>query len=111
VQESDAGGKVTFTTIFPAAYSGRWPHIHFEVYSSLDDATSARSKLKTSQLALPQKACELVYATSGYEQSVSNLAQTSLDSDMVFSDGYASQLATTSGTVDSGMAVKLNVGV
>jgi hypothetical protein len=42
---------------------------------------------------------------------VSNLAQTSLDSDNVFSDGYASQLATTSGTVDSGIAVKLNVGV
>ena len=32
VQESEADGKVTFKTIFPAAYSGRWPHIHFEVY-------------------------------------------------------------------------------
>jgi protocatechuate 3,4-dioxygenase beta subunit len=28
VQESDASGKVTFKTIFPAAYDGRWPHIH-----------------------------------------------------------------------------------
>jgi protocatechuate 3,4-dioxygenase beta subunit len=111
VQESDAGGKVTFKTIFPAAYSGRWPHMHFEIYSSLGDATSAGSKLKTSQLALPKDACELVYATSGYEQSVSNLAQTALDSDMVFGDGYASQLATTTGTVDGGMSVKLNVGV
>jgi protocatechuate 3,4-dioxygenase beta subunit len=111
VQESDAGGKVTFKTIFPAAYAGRWPHIHFEVYSSLADATAAGSKLKTSQLALPKEACELVYATGGYEQSVSNLAQTSLDSDNVFSDGYASQLATTTGTVDGGMSVKLNVGV
>ena len=55
------------------------------------------SKLKTSQIALPKDACDLVYATDGYEQSVQNLAQTSLDSDMVFSDGYASQLATTSG--------------
>jgi hypothetical protein len=80
-------------------------------YSSLDDATSAGSKLNTSQLALPQDACELVYATSGYDQSVSNLAQTSLDSDNIFSDGYASQLANASGTVDSGIAVKLNVGV
>jgi protocatechuate 3,4-dioxygenase beta subunit len=111
VQESDAGGRVTFKTIFPAAYAGRWPHMHFEVYSSLDDATSAGSKLKTSQLALPKEVCDTVYATSGYEQSVQNLAQTSLDSDMVFSDGYASQLATTSGTTDSGISVKLNVGV
>ena len=34
-----------------------------------------------------------MYATAGYEQSVQNLAGTSLDSDMVFSDGYKSQLA------------------
>ncbi len=37
--------------------------------------------LKTSQLALPLEACEKVYATEGYEQSVQNLAQTSLDGD------------------------------
>ena len=35
VQEADTAGLVTFTSIFPAAYSGRWPHIHFEVYPSL----------------------------------------------------------------------------
>ena len=27
-----ASGSVTFTSIFPAAYSGRWPHVHFEVH-------------------------------------------------------------------------------
>ena len=32
VQATDAKGWVEFTTIFPAAYSGRWPHVHFEVY-------------------------------------------------------------------------------
>ena len=111
VQESNANGKVTFETIFPAAYDGRWPHIHFEVYESLDAATSAGAKLHTSQIALPQDACEAVYATDGYEQSATNLAQTSLDTDMVFSDSYASQLATTSGTADSAIAIKLNVGV
>ena len=40
-QEVDANGTVTFTSIFPACYSGRWPHIHFEVYGSLSDATSS----------------------------------------------------------------------
>ncbi len=29
VQEADADGRVTFKSIFPAAYPGRWPHIHF----------------------------------------------------------------------------------
>jgi protocatechuate 3,4-dioxygenase beta subunit len=29
VQIADAEGRVRFTSIFPACYSGRWPHIHF----------------------------------------------------------------------------------
>jgi protocatechuate 3,4-dioxygenase beta subunit len=111
VQESDAGGRVTFSSIYPAAYSGRWPHIHFEVYPSLAEATAAGTKLVTSQIALPEDACKLVYATSGYEQSVQNLAQTSLATDMVFSDGYSTQLGTVTGSVDRGMTVALNVGV
>lgn len=111
VQESDADGNVTFTSIYPAAYSGRWPHIHFEVYESLEAATTASSKLRTSQLALPEDVSSQVYATEGYEQSVRNLQQTSLDSDMVFSDGYSLQLAAVSGDVTSGYTATLNVPV
>ena len=111
VQEAGADGKVTFRSIFPAAYSGRWPHIHFEVYPSLAEATAAGSKLVTSQIALPEDACKLVYGTTGYEQSVQNLTQTSLETDNVFSDGYSTQLGTASGSVAEGMTVKLNVGV
>ena len=40
-QEADANGTVTFQSIFPACYSGRWPHIHFEVYETLSGATSS----------------------------------------------------------------------
>jgi protocatechuate 3,4-dioxygenase beta subunit len=111
VQESGRDGKVVFDSIFPAAYSGRWPHVHFEVYESLDAATSAGSKLHTSQIALPQDACDAVYATAGYEGSVATMEQTSLDTDMVFSDGYRSQLASWSGSPREGIAVRLNVGV
>jgi protocatechuate 3,4-dioxygenase beta subunit len=111
VQESDADGRVTFDSIYPAAYSGRWPHVHFEVYPSLGEATAAGTKLVTSQIALPEDACKLVYATAGYEQSVQNLAQTSLATDMVFSDGYSTQLGTVKGSVGRGLTVALNVGV
>ena len=111
VQEADGDGKLTFTTIFPAAYSGRWPHMHFEVYPSLADATSAGSMLVTSQLAIPEEICDLVYSTSGYEQSVSNMSQTSLESDNVFRDGVDQQLATVSGDVDTGIALALTVPV
>ena len=79
VQAADADGRLSFTSIFPAAYSGRWPHIHFEVFEDLATATSGGSPIVTSQLALPEDACAEVYATAGYEQSVSNLAGTSLD--------------------------------
>lgn len=111
VQETDANGTVTFKSIFPACYSGRWPHIHFEIYPSIDDATAATNKLRTSQLALPKNACDAVYATRGYEQSVSNLAKMSLDTDMVFSDGYSLQLGKLSGSAGKGYTATLRVPV
>ena len=62
-------------------------------------------------VALPEDVCDLVYASPGYEQSLENLGPTTLDTDMVFSDGYASQLAKASGGLDEGIALSLNVGV
>jgi protocatechuate 3,4-dioxygenase beta subunit len=111
VQEADATGKLSFTSIFPACYSGRWPHIHFEVYPSLAQATSAGSTLATSQVALPEDISDAVYATAGYEQSVSNMQRVSLTSDMVFRDGVELQTPTVSGTVDSGITIALTVAV
>jgi protocatechuate 3,4-dioxygenase beta subunit len=110
VQQTDADGRVTFKTIFPAAYSGRWPHMHFEIYSSLADATGGGNPITTSQLALPKDACDVVFATAGYEQSVSNLSQISLSTDMVFGDdGAAHQIPTTTGSVADGYTLQLTV--
>jgi len=112
VQVSGADGTVTFTSVFPACYSGRWPHIHFEVYRSVDEATAAGQLLATSQVALPEATCATVYATTGYEQSVRNLARVSLTQDMVFADdGGVSQLATMSGDVSGGYTAALTVGL
>jgi protocatechuate 3,4-dioxygenase beta subunit len=111
VQAADASGALEFKTIFPAAYAGRWPHIHFEVYPDLNTASTASGKLATSQLALPKDACDAVYATTGYEQSVRNMQQTSLASDMVFSDGYSAQLPRMSGNITDGYTAELTVAV
>jgi protocatechuate 3,4-dioxygenase beta subunit len=111
VQETAADGTVTFKSIFPACYSGRWPHIHFEVYESLEIATAAGAKLATSQLALPKAQCDEVFATTGYETSVSNLAQVSLSTDMVFSDGAETETPTMTGSVSEGYTATLTVGV
>ncbi len=112
VQIADAQGRVRFTSIFPACYSGRWPHIHFEVYpdqASIADSTAA---IATSQVALPQDTCETVYAEQGYESSVRTLSQVSLNSDNVFGeDSGALQLGMVSGDVTSGYTVTLAVGV
>ncbi|THV22859.1 intradiol ring-cleavage dioxygenase [Glycomyces paridis] len=112
VQIADADGVVTFTSVFPACYSGRWPHIHFEVYPDEASITDSANAIATSQVALPEDVCDTVYAESGYEQSTENLAQVSLDADNVFSDdGGESQLATVTGDVAGGYTVALAVGV
>jgi protocatechuate 3,4-dioxygenase beta subunit len=111
VQETDADGRVTFTTIFPACYAGRWPHMHFEIYAGLSSATGGSNAIATSQLALPEASCNEVFATAGYESSVRNLAAVTLSSDNVFRDGTSSQLPTILGDVTSGYAASLVVGV
>jgi len=112
VQATDGSGVATFQSIFPACYSGRWPHIHFEVYTDLEAATDEANKIATSQIALPKDACDLVYATDGYGQSVSNMGQVSLTSDNVFGDdGGVHEIGSVAGDVSSGMTVALTVPV
>lgn len=111
VQETDADGVVTFLSIFPACYSGRWPHIHFEVYPSLAAATDGTQDVKTSQLAIPREQCEEVFATAGYEQSVANLAALTLDADNVFADGSDLQVADIEGDVAGGYTIRLTVTI
>jgi protocatechuate 3,4-dioxygenase beta subunit len=111
VQEADANGRVSFTSIYPGCYAGRWPHIHFEVYPSLASATSVANKVATSQIALPKTASDQVYAQSGYTGSAANAAQVSLANDGVFSDGATLELATVTGDVLNGLTATLTVAI
>lgn len=108
VQIADAEGNVTFDSIFPACYSGRWPHIHFEIYPDADAITDSTNAIATSQVALPEATCAAVYALADYEGSTQNLSQVSLASDMVFGDDSGvSQLGTVTGDVTGGYRVSL----
>ncbi|WP_130507383.1 intradiol ring-cleavage dioxygenase [Microterricola gilva] len=112
VQVADSAGQVSFTSIFPACYPGRWPHVHFEVYPDVTAITDSTNAIATSQLALPQDVSDTVYARSEYAGSAANLAQLSLASDNVFGDdGGAEQLATVTGDAGSGYTVSLTVRV
>jgi protocatechuate 3,4-dioxygenase beta subunit len=116
VQVTDANGQVTFTTIFPACYDGRWPHMHFEIFSSLSNALGGRYAVLTSQLAMPAATCNLVYAdTTTYAGSATRFARVSLTGDNVFGDNTAAQLAqqtpTITGTVADGLAATAVIGI
>jgi protocatechuate 3,4-dioxygenase beta subunit len=94
VQVSDHNGQVTFTTLFPGCYSGRYPHIHFEVYQSLAAATSYANAVLISQMAMPSAICNTVYDTAtGYSGSKTNFAAITTSNDNVFASSTAAQIA------------------
>ena len=116
IQTTDANGQVTFTTIVPGTYNGRFPHIHFEVFSSLTNATTGRSARLISQFALPKDTLAALYAAnSTYTGSISALNSASLDSDNVFGDNTTAQKAammiTMSGSASAGYTASAVVGI
>lgn len=116
VQITDANGQVTFTTIFPGCYDGRYPHMHFEVFTSQSVATSGRNAALTSQLAMPAAACQAVYAdTAGYPSSAANYAKVSVGSDNVFGDNTSAQIAqmtpTFTGSTSAGYTATATIGL
>lgn len=91
---ADAEGKVRFTTIFPGCYDGRWPHIHFEVFESIEAAVSGEASVLTAQIAMPEADCADVYAADArYSNGTVNLGRISIATDNVFSDNSADEIA------------------
>lgn len=90
VQIADADGKVSFVTIYPPCYGGRYPHIHFEVHASPD---AGSPPLLTSQIAMPAEHSAAVYRRAeGYSRSGENFARMSVGTDGVFRDNSAAQM-------------------
>lgn len=113
---TDAEGRVRFTTVFPACYVGRWPHIHFEVFSSAETAVSGKAALLTSQFALPEADCRAVYSSQPlYAASVSNMERVSLSRDGIFRDAteveLAAQMLVLEGDPTAGYRAAGRVGV
>jgi protocatechuate 3,4-dioxygenase beta subunit len=112
VQSTDSTGTVTFQTIFPGCYSGRMPHMHFEVYRDANTATSFSNKLKTSQLAFPVATCQEVYnGNANYSASIANLAKISFATDNVFSDGVTLELTSVTGNLTDGYVATITVSI
>jgi hypothetical protein len=116
VQVANQAGEVRFTTIFPGCYGGRYPHMHFELFASLDAASSGRPPLLTSQLALPATECATVYADAGtYGRSMANLERTSLTRDFIFRDNPPAQIGAMTlalrGSPAQGYAATATIGL
>ena len=102
LQRTDANGRATFTTIYPGWYQGRATHIHLEVFVN-------GSLVKTTQMAFPDDVTAAVYAQGVYASRGQNPTTNSRDN--VFSDGVASELATMTGGVASGLTASLQLGI
>ena len=117
LQQTGDDGTLRFRTILPGCYGGRYPHIHFEVFSSAEAAISGEPGVLVSQFALPEEECRAVYRTdSRYGESLQNLDRLPITRDFVFRDASPEilQLQTISlegdpragfrGTADVGIA-------
>ena len=113
---ADAEGKVKFTTIFPGCYDGRWPHIHFEVFESVEAAVSGEASVLTAQIALPEEESAAVYAAdSRYSNGTQNLGHITIATDNVFRDNseaeIAQQLMALTGDPQSGYKGTLSIPI
>jgi len=113
---TDTAGRVTFRSIVPGCYRGRFPHMHFEVYPRLAAATSYANRILTSQLAIPEHVCRSVYgAVAAYGPSIANFADSPLDRDGIFANNTPLQLAAqtpaVTGDVASGFRGTVRIGL
>ena len=95
-QTTDANGLVSFTSIFPGWYSGRAPHIHVHIYNA------AGKSLLVTQIAFPYDITNTVYTTGQSYGYTKGAQDTKNERDNVFSDSYATELATVSGSLSAG---------
>ncbi|USX46020.1 3,4-dioxygenase subunit beta [Dietzia kunjamensis] len=114
IQVADTNGELTFKTIVPGCYTGRWTHIHFEVYPDEQSATEVANVIATSQLAFPPDMLTDIYALDAYAGSAKNLAGvgTAISDDGIFAEGdWNLQVPTITGDITSGYVGKLAIGV
>jgi protocatechuate 3,4-dioxygenase beta subunit len=102
VQTTNAGGQVTFTTIYPGWYAGRATHIHVDVF--VNGAIA-----KTTQIAFPESTSSAVYKTGIYAAKGQNSITNGADN--VFSDGTTYEMISLAGDTSSGYVGTLTIGI
>ena len=116
MQVSDEEGRLTFRSILPGTYRGRWPHIHFEVFRSVQEAASGARPHLTGQLAFAEDLVRARYdGDPRYADSIPNLDGITLARDGIFRDSTPAELAaqTVTATRDDAdlLAVEASIGL
>ncbi len=104
-QITDKDGKVNFDTIFPGWYSGRAVHIHVHIY----DRTG--NSLLITQIAFQDSLATSVYTHGrqfGY-QGLSGYTYNNVDS--IFRDGAGRQVASVTGSLETGFKLTITLNV
>ncbi|HWA33291.1 MAG TPA: intradiol ring-cleavage dioxygenase [Cyclobacteriaceae bacterium] len=104
-QVSDANGVVNFKTIYPGWETGRTTHIHVEVFVK-------GTLIVTTQFAFPDKANDVVNASSQYSSRGANPTKNA--DDTVFNDSethLALETLLLDGTVTSGFTGNYQLGL
>lgn len=113
-QTTDANGQVVFETIYPGWYIPRATHIHVEVYDSTGTTVQ-----KVTQVGFEDSLNDEVYAQASlYTKGANSFTN---DSDQVWGTstsgsgtdggGHDLQITTTTGSVASGLAASIVVGL
>lgn len=102
LQISDERGWVEFSTIFPGASEGRWPHVSFEISPAV-----AAVPVRAGQVGLPADACIKVYSTTAYAVNATHLALAGPVAD----DGGELAMATVTGDLDRGFVATRTLSI
>ncbi|MHB0876454.1 MAG: intradiol ring-cleavage dioxygenase [Anaerolineae bacterium] len=104
-QLTDAGGRATFTTIYPGWYSGRTVHIHFKIRSA---ASSGQQYDFTSQLFFDEATTAEVYTQEPY--AARGPQDTTNSRDGIFRSG-GEQLLLVPTRTDGGYAATFDIAL
>jgi len=109
---TDQRGRVNFRTVYPGTYRGRPPHIHFEVYRSLDTLGLGVAPLIRSSILFPDMVSRSVYTRNpAYADSLDKYAALRFQLPVLnpTGDKRAVQLASTSASSNSTLRASLDI--
>jgi protocatechuate 3,4-dioxygenase beta subunit len=106
-QFSDSTGLVTFTTVYPGAYSGRCPHIHLKI--RIFNSDGAVTTENTTQLFFTDATSASVYAASSYYSTSSYNTRDTADS--IYNSESPTLLPTITGDTTAGLTGTIAIGV